>query len=76
MRQSDLVLDKYWVTYSDYFRIATAVALGMGITYGKLLFYHGISEGRTKKIQIEGTKTAYFMTTSIIPFQMIVVAQI
>ena len=40
----DIVLDKYWVTHSGYFRLATIVALGMGITYGKLLLCHGISE--------------------------------
>ena len=44
MRQSDLALDKYCVTQSDYFRLATTVVLGMGITYGKLLLYHGVSE--------------------------------
>ena len=31
MQQSDLVLDKYWLTQSGYFRLATTVALGMGI---------------------------------------------
>ena len=35
--KSDLVLHKYWVTKSGYFRLATVVVLGMGITYGKLL---------------------------------------
>ena len=44
MRKSDLELDKYWVTQSGYFRLATTVVLGMGITDGKLLFFHGISE--------------------------------
>ena len=37
MRQSDLFLEKYWVTQSGYFRLATTVVLGMGITDGKLL---------------------------------------
>ena len=45
MRKSDIALEKYWVTQSGYFRLATTVALGMGITYGKLLFCHGFSEG-------------------------------
>ena len=37
MWESDLELDKYVVTHSGYFRLATTVALGMGITDGKLL---------------------------------------
>ena len=45
MRQFDLALDKYWVTQSSYFRIKTTVALDMVIIDGKLLLYHGISEG-------------------------------
>ena len=45
MGQYELVVEKYWVTQSVYFRLATTVALGVGITYGKILFYHGISEG-------------------------------
>ena len=45
MHQSDLVLEKYWVTQSAYFRLATTVALGMGITDGKLLYCHCVSEG-------------------------------
>ena len=32
------------MTQSGYFRIETAVALGMGITDGKILFCHGISQ--------------------------------
>ena len=43
MRKSDLAIDKYWVTYSDYFRLATTVEFGMVITDGNLLFCHGIS---------------------------------
>ena len=30
MQQSDIALYKYWVTHSDYFRLATRVSLGMG----------------------------------------------
>ena len=37
MFQSDLVLEKYRVTHSGYFRLATTVALGMGITDGNIL---------------------------------------
>ena len=37
-------IDKYWVTQSGYFRLATTVALGMEITDGELLLCHGISK--------------------------------
>ena len=51
MRQSDLSLDKYWVTQSGYFRLATTVALGMVITDGNLLYCHGVAEeNKDKKI--------------------------
>ena len=49
MRKSDLALDKYWVTQSGYFRIATIVKLRMGIIDGKLLCCHGVSEGTVDK---------------------------
>ena len=49
MQHSDLALDKYWVTQIGYFRLATTVALGMGITYGKLLYRHGVAEGNADK---------------------------
>ena len=53
MRKYDTELDKYWVTQSGYFRLATIVALGMGITYGKLILCHGISEkSKEKKISM------------------------
>ena len=59
MHQSDLVLEKYWVTHSSYFRLATTVALGMGITDGKLLFCHGISEESVdKKISMREYKNS------------------
>ena len=38
-----MLLDKYRVTQSGYFRLATTVALGMGITDGKLLYCHGVA---------------------------------
>ena len=44
MRKSDLSLEKYWVTQSGYFRLTTKFALGMGISYEKLLYWHGVSE--------------------------------
>ena len=49
MGKSYLALEKYWVTQSGYFRLATIVALGMGITDGKLLFCRGFSETRAGK---------------------------
>ena len=53
MRQSDIALEKYWVTQSGYFRLATAVTLGMGITDGKLIYCHCVTEGNMdKKINI------------------------
>ena len=51
MHKYDLVLGKYCVTQSGYFRFATTVAFGMGSTYAKILFWHGIlKESRDKKI--------------------------
>ena len=44
MSQYYLLRCKYWVTQSDYFILATIVVLCMGKTYGKILFYHVISE--------------------------------
>ena len=49
MRQSDLSLEKYWVTQSGYFRLATTMALGMDITYGKILYCNGVAEGNKDK---------------------------
>ena len=49
MRQYDLEIDKYWVTQSEYFRLLTTVALGMGITDRDTLLCHGISEGIVDK---------------------------
>ena len=49
MYRSDLALEKYWVTQSSYFRLATTVALGMGITDGKLLYCHSDVEGNFYK---------------------------
>ena len=49
MRKYDLSLDKYWVTQSGYFRLATNVALGMGLTDGKLLYCHGVAEENEDK---------------------------
>ena len=49
MRKSDIELGKYWVTQSGYLRLATTDGLGMGITDGKLLFCHGISQDSEDK---------------------------
>ena len=49
MRQYDLSLDKYWVTQSGYFRLATTVALGIVLTYRKILYCHGVAEGNKDK---------------------------
>ena len=49
MRKSDLVLEEYLVTQSGYFRRATTVVLGLGITDGNLLFCYGISVGSVEK---------------------------
>ena len=45
MRHYDIALEEYWVTQSGYFRLATTVALGIGIKDGKLLYCHGVSVG-------------------------------
>ena len=44
-----LALDKYWVTQSGYFRLATSVASGVGITYGKIQLCDSISEESAEK---------------------------
>ena len=53
MHKSDLVLDKYWLTQSGYFILLITVTLGMGITYGELLFFHVVSDqARDKKFSM------------------------
>ena len=53
MRQSDLSLEKYWVSQSGYFRLATYLSMDMGIADGKLLYFHVVAEGNeVKKISI------------------------
>ena len=77
MQQYDLALDKYWVTRSGYFRFVTTVALGMGITDGKLLYCHGDAEGNVDRIfQHWITTTGWFMTASIISLQINFLAQL
>ena len=49
MRKSDLALENYWVKNGGYFRLATTVSLGTGITDGKLLLCHEISEESVDK---------------------------
>ena len=49
MWQSDIALEKYWLTQIIYFRLSNTVALGVGITDGEILFFHGISEDSMEK---------------------------
>ena len=49
MRQSDLALEKYWVTQSGCFRLATTVSLGMGIADGNIIYCRGVAEGNMDK---------------------------
>ena len=44
IQKYDLALEKYWVTQSGHFRLATTLALGEGITDENIIFYHCISE--------------------------------
>ena len=77
MRQFYPALDKYWVIQSGYFILTTTVALGMGITEGKILSCHDILEEiEDNKLHQESTTTGRFMTASIIPFYIILVAQL
>ena len=77
IQQSDLALEKYWLTQGGDFWIATTLALGMGITYGKLLVCHIILEGNVdKKFKLESKTEGLFITASMIPFQLIVITQI
>ena len=45
MCQSDIELDKYWVTHSGHFRLATTLVLGIFITDDKLLYCRIVEEG-------------------------------
>ena len=49
MQKYDQDIYKYWATQNGYFRLATTVTLGMGITDGKLLYYHGVTEVNVDK---------------------------
>ena len=49
IRYSDLAIEKYWVTQSGYFRLATTLAFGTGIKDGKLLYCHGVAEGNVER---------------------------
>ena len=44
MQQYDLALEKYRVTQSGYFRLATILTLSIGIIYGKIPYCHGVAE--------------------------------
>ena len=64
------MLDKYWATQSEYFRLATIVALGMVIEYGKILFCHGLSEEDVdKKILTRDYRNRTFYDCFNNPFQ-------
>ena len=52
MMRYDTVIEKYWANQSVYFRLETMVEMGMGITDGKLLLYHGISEQIKEKTSL------------------------
>ena len=49
MQKYDLALEKYSVAQGGYFRLATTVALGMGITYGNIIFCRCISDESVDK---------------------------
>ena len=49
MRQYDLSIEKYWVTQSGYFRLATTVASGIGIKDGEILYCRGVAKGNEDK---------------------------
>ena len=53
MHHYDLAIDKYWVTHSVYFRLATILLLGIRITDSELLSCNGIIE---KSVHKSGTK--------------------
>ena len=77
MQKSGLALEKYWLAQGGYFRLATKVALCMGITDGKLLYCHGIlEESMDKTIQHWSTTTGRFITYLVIPLQLILESQI
>ena len=72
MWKYDLALEKYLVIYSGYFRLTTTVALGTGITGGKLLFCRGISEGSVdKKISTKEYNSGTFYDCFNNPFPYI-----
>ena len=68
VRQSDIVLEKYWVTQSGYFRFSTTAALGVGIIDGKLLYCHGVAEGnqdKKKSTSEYNNRTVYYCFNNI-----------
>ena len=72
MWQSDIVLEKYWVTQSGYFRLATIVELGMGIIDGNLLYCHSVAEvNADKKISTLGynSSTVYYCFNNPITYE-------
>ena len=70
IQQSELALEKYGVTQSGDFWIATTLALGMGITDGKLLICHEIpKESVNKKIKTReyNIRTIYYCFNNNFP---------
>ena len=62
MCKYDLSLNKYTVTQSDYFRLATTVTLGMSITDTNILFCHcilDISRGKIFFMMEYNVRTVY-----------------
>ena len=57
--QYQLVLDKYYVTYSEYFTIGATVGLIIGILASGILFYHGISDNKSNKYKVQSMKIFY-----------------
>ena len=77
MQQSDIALEKYWVTQSGYFSLATTVALGLCVTDGKILYCHGNVEGNVdRKIPTleYNNRTVYDCFNN--PLQLILVSQL
>ena len=72
MWQSDIVLDKYWVTQSGYLDLQLQWhllwVLHMESSYSIMVFQMKIW---IRKFQRESTTTGQFMTAPTIPLQMI-----
>ena len=76
MHQSGLALYKYWVTQSEYFRVATSVELVMRITDEKSFYVMVIKRTAGERNQLDIKSTGPFITALRTPFQLIVEVQI